>query len=105
MISSYPHLTHAPRVGEGGEINLKIDDSLTLRNNSTITAQAFGTANGGNINIDADFIIAFPSQFDGNDILASAGEGRGGNININAQALVGIEERPQNPFTYEVYLK
>ena len=95
-------ITSSTTAGEGGEIFLTIDDNLTLRNNSTINAQAFGTANGGNIDIEADFIIAFPSQFDGNDILASASAGRGGNINITAETLFGIEERPQNPLTNDI---
>ena len=95
-------LTVATAAGEGGNIKLEIADNLTLRNNSLISARAFEAANGGNINIDAEFVIAFPSQNDGNDILASASEGRGGNININAQALFGLEERPQNPFTNDI---
>jgi large exoprotein involved in heme utilization and adhesion len=81
--------------GEGGNINLKIDDTLIMRNNSLISAQAFNNANGGNVNIDANFIVAFPNQIDGNgsDIIASAAEGDGGNIRINAESLLGIEAR------------
>jgi hypothetical protein len=33
-----------------------------MRNNSLIFAQAFNNANGGNVNIDANFIIAFPNE-------------------------------------------
>lgn len=44
----------------GGSIVLSVDDTLTLRDNSRISAQAFGEANGGNIDINANFIIAFP---------------------------------------------
>jgi filamentous hemagglutinin family protein len=81
--------------GEGGNINLKIDDTLTMRNNSLISAQAFNNANGGNVNINANFIVAFPNQIDGNgsDIIASAAEGDGGRININGESLLGIQER------------
>jgi filamentous hemagglutinin family protein len=80
---------------EGGNINLKIDDTLTMRNDSLISAQALNNANGGNINIDTNFIVAFPNQIEGNgsDIIASAAEGDGGNIRINAESLFGIQER------------
>ena len=80
--------------GEGGNIFLNVDNSLTLQNNSLISARAFNQASGGNININTDFIIAFPNQVDGNgsDIIASAAEGDGGNININADSLFGIQE-------------
>ncbi|MGL5942631.1 MAG: filamentous hemagglutinin N-terminal domain-containing protein [Waterburya sp.] len=81
--------------GEGGNINLKIDDTLTMRNNSLISAQASNNANGGNVDIDANFIVAFPNQIDGNgsDIIASAAEGNGGRITINTESLLGIEAR------------
>lgn len=80
--------------GEGGNITLSIDDNITLRNNSLISAEATGTANGGNVTItDSEFIIAYPSQGDGNDILATAVEGTGGNIEITTKSLLNIEER------------
>jgi filamentous hemagglutinin family protein len=74
-------------------ISITLADNLTLRENSNISAQAFSNANGGNIDINAELIIAYPSNGNGNDIIASAGEGRGGNIDIQAEALFGIEER------------
>ena len=53
---------------------------------------------GGNINIDAKFIIAFPGQNEGSDILTRAAQaGTGGDINITAEALLGIEERKATP--------
>ena len=83
------------------EINLSIANNLELRESSTISAQAFTNANGGNINIDADFIIAFPNQIqvNGSDIIANAAQGNGGNINISARSLFGIQERPLNDLT------
>ncbi|MGK7898629.1 MAG: filamentous hemagglutinin N-terminal domain-containing protein [Xenococcus sp. (in: cyanobacteria)] len=95
-------ITSSTRAGVGGELTLTIEENLTLRNNSIINAQAFGNANGGIVNVEADFIIAFPSQFDGNDILATAQQGIGGNINITTQGLFNIEERPQNPLTNDI---
>ncbi|MDJ0900177.1 MAG: S-layer family protein [Xenococcus sp. MO_188.B8] len=84
---------------QGGNIDLKVDERLSLRDNSLISAEAGITGDGGNIDIDTQFIIAFPSQppGDGNDIVASAEFGMGGNININAESLFGIEERPAEP--------
>ncbi len=81
---------------QGGNINLTLSDLLTLRNHSQITATA-GTAqaggDGGNINIDAPFIIAFPQE--DSDITANAFEGDGGKITINANGIFGIEPRDE----------
>ena len=74
----------------GGNINLQISDLLTLQDNSTISAEALGNANGGNIRIDADFIIAQPNQ--NNDIIAAAAGGTGGNISVTTNAIFGLEE-------------
>ncbi|MEM7591970.1 MAG: hypothetical protein AAF383_10725, partial [Cyanobacteria bacterium P01_A01_bin.83] len=77
------------------EINLFIDNTLTLKGNSTISAEAFNSANGGNITINAGdgFVVAFPSEGVGNDIRANASEGgNGGVINISAQQIFGLEE-------------
>ena len=77
------------------EINLSIADNLYLDENSSISAEAFNNASGGNINIDANFIIAFPSETEGNgsDIVANAAEdGTGGRITISADSLLGIDE-------------
>ncbi len=73
-------------------INLKIADEIVLRDNSFISARAFNNTDGGNLTIDTNFIIAFPSSGNGNDIIASAEQGDGGNINITAEALLGLEE-------------
>jgi filamentous hemagglutinin family protein len=78
---------------EGGNINLNIDEKLTMRNNSSISAQAKGDANGGNININAPngFIVAFPNQ--NNDIISTANRGKGGQITINAQSIYGFDKK------------
>ena len=77
--------------GSGGNINLTVDDTIGMRNNSLISAEASNQANGGNLTIDSRFIIAFPSNGNGNDIIASAQQGQGGNIIINS-TLLGITE-------------
>ena len=86
--------------GQGGNINLDIEDNVTLQEESLISAVATNNANGGNIDIDANFVVAFPNQ--NSDIIASAEQGVGGNINIITEALLGIEERPQNPLTNDI---
>jgi filamentous hemagglutinin family protein len=93
-------ITASTRFGQGGVITLKIADNLTLDNESIISAEAKEKANGGNLNIDSRFIIAYP---DGNsDILANAQQGQGGNITINAESLFGIEARPLNNLTNDI---
>ena len=78
-------------------ITLRIDDELTLRNNSLISAEALNKADGGNIDIDAEFIIAYPSSGNGNDIIAKAPQGKGGNINIAAESIFNLQEREAIP--------
>ena len=86
--------------GVGGIVNLRVADDITLRDDSIISARAFNDADGGNLNIDTNFIVAFP---DGNsDIVASAEQGQGGNISINAESVFGIEERPLDEATNDI---
>ncbi|MDJ0533162.1 MAG: filamentous hemagglutinin N-terminal domain-containing protein [Xenococcaceae cyanobacterium MO_207.B15] len=87
----------ATRSGEGGIITLQVAEDIRLQNNSLISAQANEDADGGNVNINSRFILAFPSSGNGNDIIADAQQGMGGNINITAEALLGIEERTAIP--------
>ena len=82
-------------VGQGGNITLQIADRLALSNNSTISAQAFLNADGGNLSIDARFITATPNQ--NNNLIASAEQGTGGNIDIVSAGVFGLEERSSTP--------
>jgi len=93
-------ITAGTQSGNGGNISLKVADDITLGNDSTISAKAFNNANGGNLTIDTNFIVAFPDG--NNDIIANAAQGTGGNINITAESLFGIEERLQNDFTNDI---
>jgi large exoprotein involved in heme utilization and adhesion len=80
--------------GEGGNIQLRVRDLVLLRDNSSIstTAGSEGAqANGGNIEIDTNFLVTVPSE--NNDITANAFEGRGGFIQITAQGIFGLESR------------
>ncbi len=76
-----------------GIISLNIAEDLTLDNNSFISAQALGDADGGNLSIDARFIVAFPDNGTGNDLVATAEEGTGGNINLNVDQFFGLQPR------------
>ncbi len=76
---------------QGGNITLKIDDTLTLSNGSQISTTA-GTAeaggDGGNIDISARLILS--NLYDNNDITANAFTGNGGNIQIKALTILGL---------------
>jgi hypothetical protein len=66
---------------DGGDIALRVQDMLRLRN-SEVTATVGGGPEtvGGNITIDPQFII-----LEGSQVIANAFEGPGGNIQIQAQ--------------------
>ena len=74
---------------DGGNIRLQDVDLLQLRNRSNISTNAGG--NGGDITLDADFIVAVPNE--NSDISANAIGGDGGNVNITSEGLFGIERR------------
>ncbi len=79
--------------GNGGNIRLQVGDLLLLRPVSAISATA-GTAqeggDGGNIKINSDFILAFPTD-NKYQITANAFEGNGGNIEITTNSFFGRE--------------
>jgi filamentous hemagglutinin family protein len=80
--------------GEGGNITLDLSEILLLRNNSLISATAGtegGGGDGGNIDINAKFVVGFAGE--NSDIIANAFTGQGGNIQINALGIFGIEPR------------
>ena len=86
--------------GIGGNININTpDSSLKLRNNSEISAnvqsldESNPNINAGNININAKFIIAFPSDGRGNDIITTAQAGQGGDITLTTDQVFNLEKR------------
>lgn len=89
-------ITTATTSSDGGDINLQVKNSLSLRGGGQISTNA-GTAqtggDGGNININSKVIVAYPQE--NSDITANAYTGTGGNVQINAQAIFGIESRSQ----------
>jgi large exoprotein involved in heme utilization and adhesion len=58
---------------------------LLLRRGSSITTTAAGTATGGNITINAGFLVSAPNE--NNDIIANAFDGSGGRIRIATNGL------------------
>jgi len=80
----------------GGNITLHVPSILLLRHASNITTTA-GTAsaggNGGNININAGFIVGVKGE--NSDISANAFTGNGGNINITTNGIYGLKFRQQ----------
>ncbi len=82
----------------GGNINLNIPSLLLLRYASNINATAGfaspnASGNGGNITINAGFVVAVCTE--DSNIYANASIGHGGNITINANAVYGLQYSPQ----------
>ncbi|MEO0455746.1 MAG: filamentous hemagglutinin N-terminal domain-containing protein [Cyanobacteria bacterium P01_A01_bin.114] len=97
-LDNQAQITAAAASGNGGNISLQNIDALLLRDNSLISTTAGsgnGEGNGGNIDIDARFIITLPNG--DTDIIANAIQGQGGNITINSSGLLGIASRPAIP--------
>ena len=86
------NLTAATLSGEGGNIQLSLDDSLLLRNGSFISAEAGDAGNGGNITINTETIALLENS----TITANAFEGNGGNIQITTR---GIFVSPDSSIT------
>ncbi|MDZ7969128.1 MAG: filamentous hemagglutinin N-terminal domain-containing protein [Nostoc sp. DedSLP03] len=77
-----------------GDIKLQIKELLLLRGNSSISTTAgterFG-GDGGNIRINASFIVSAPSE--NSDIKANAFQGKGGRVEINTQGIYWLVPR------------
>ncbi|MEQ8756631.1 MAG: filamentous hemagglutinin N-terminal domain-containing protein [Coleofasciculus sp. G1-WW12-02] len=76
---------------EGGNIRLDVADSIIMRFNSEIAAEAFGTANGGNITINAGGIV-FAILSENSDVVANAFAGQGGTISATALLIEGFRQ-------------
>ncbi|HBB36213.1 MAG TPA: filamentous hemagglutinin [Cyanobacteria bacterium UBA8803] len=101
ILDNQASLTAATASGRGGDISLRLNDLLLMRRNSQITATA-GTAgaggDGGNIDINAPFIVAV--QEENSDITANAFEGNGGKVQVTASGIFGLKFRAQQtPFS------
>lgn len=81
---------------DGGNVSLQVNDLISLRRNSSISATAglaSGAGDGGNITIRTPYLVAIPPE--NSDITANAFAGRGGNIQITAQGILGIQPRAE----------
>ncbi|MBE7384682.1 MAG: filamentous hemagglutinin N-terminal domain-containing protein [Leptolyngbya sp. SIO1E4] len=87
--------------GSGGNIFVQADDFLLLRNRSRISATAGLLAaggDGGNITINAPFIVAVLSE--NSDITANAFTGSGGRVIVSALDIIGLEFQDElTPFS------
>jgi filamentous hemagglutinin family protein len=88
-------ITASTNNGTGGNVFLNANNLLLLSDNSQISAEANNLADGGNVEIDTPFVVAFPNQ--DNDIIAKAQQGNGGEITINNQRIFGLQERKSTP--------
>ncbi|NJO40560.1 MAG: S-layer family protein [Cyanobacteria bacterium CRU_2_1] len=88
-------ITAETQAGEEANANIRLQnlDLLLMRNQSEISARAFGSAGGGNVFISAPdgFIVAATNG--DSDIIASAFAGQGGTIEIETQSIIGLQER------------
>jgi large exoprotein involved in heme utilization and adhesion len=98
ILSDSANLQANANDGTQGNITIQ-SQSLSLRNQSHITAIATGKASGGNITINSDLITGLENS----DIIANAIEGKGGNIKITTQGIFGLQYRdrltPENDIT------
>ncbi|MEL6461342.1 MAG: S-layer family protein, partial [Cyanobacteria bacterium J06621_15] len=91
FLNSKGGITAATESGEGGNIELNLQESLFIRGESSINTESLGTGNGGNIDINSPVI----GGFENSDIVANAIEGNGGNIDIVTQGIFGLKFREQ----------
>ena len=75
--------------GSRGNINLKNSALVVLRNGSSISTNALGTATGGNIEIKTDFLVAVPLE--NSDITANSLNSFGGQVTITAKGAIGFQ--------------
>jgi len=81
-------------ITNGGDINLVLRDFLLLRREGRISTNAGkngdgGDGNGGDITINADFVVAILKE--NSDITANASSGNGGNVDITTTGIFGIQ--------------
>lgn len=80
--------------GDGGNIDLRVQDTIQLRNQSQISTSAGVEnrgGNGGNLTIESRYIFAAPLE--DSDIRANAFTGSGGTVQITSEGIVGTEPR------------
>ncbi|MCT7961780.1 DVUA0089 family protein [Laspinema sp. D1] len=97
LLDNQSFITGQTTSSQGGNLQLELTSGLLMRRGSQITATA-GTdgagGDGGNIQISAPVILAFPRE--NSDITANAFEGDGGNIQLTAEGILGLEFRTES---------
>ena len=78
--------------GEKGNITLN-SQLLLLRRGSSISTNAIGSATGGNILINSDFIVAVSKE--NSDITANSVNNFGGRVSVSTTVILGLAYRPQ----------
>ncbi|BAY94681.1 MULTISPECIES: two-partner secretion domain-containing protein [unclassified Tolypothrix] len=81
--------------GQGGSINLNLQDLLLFRRQSVVSTTAGRQGAGGNggaiaINLDTNHGFIVSPALENNDIAANAFSGSGGTIEINAKGVIGL---------------
>jgi filamentous hemagglutinin family protein len=99
VLNNQGQLTSQTDFGQGGNINLQVQDILLLRRQSQISTsagRAKGGGDGGNITINTPngFIVAPASE--NSDITANAFSGGGGKIIITATNIFGLKPRTRD---------
>lgn len=90
LLSNTEILTSGDGSGAAGSIFIKDVSEFVMRRTSLILAAANQTGSGGNVDIDAGFILTIPEE--DNDILATANFGQGGTVSITANLINGFRE-------------
>jgi len=89
-------ITAQTTLSSGGNISIVTKDLSQLSRVSEISTTAGtaqGTGDGGNINLNSEFLVANPQ--DNSDITANASFGRGGRIEITSQGIFGLQSGTQ----------
>ncbi|MBE9070063.1 filamentous hemagglutinin N-terminal domain-containing protein [Leptolyngbya cf. ectocarpi LEGE 11479] len=90
LLSNTEILTSGDGSGAAGSIFIQDVGEFVMRRTSLILAAANQTGRGGNVDIDAGFILTIPEE--DNDILATANVGQGGTVSITANLINGFRE-------------
>jgi large exoprotein involved in heme utilization and adhesion len=95
-LSNGSYITSETKSNNGGNLNLDVSSILLLRYGSGISTTAgFADAggNGGDITINAGFIVGVPIE--NSDITANAFTGNGGKVTIFTNGIYGLQYRSQ----------
>jgi filamentous hemagglutinin family protein len=82
-------ITASTLSGNGGNLDLRVKNNIIMRNQGTISNNAFGIGDGGRTKISAPVILGLGNS----DITANAIAGQGGNIQIMTQGIFGLKFR------------